>query len=472
MTMYLTIFGKPRYLGLVVEDEAAGEIFYAGDQLLVESSRGLEIAVVAGLITETQESQYRSIDNRQEGQPSSDSGLQNVNFIHRVTAGELAQEEQNRQEEDQVLIRAREILSLHTLDMKLVDVEFLNDRRKLYLYFTSEQRVDFRAYVRDLAREFKTRIELRQIGVRDEAKVVRGLGSCGKPCCCSYWLQRFMPIGIRMVKEQNLALNPSKISGLCGRLMCCMSFEQDNYHELWNVLPAQGSKIKTKDGTYILLGVDISKKLCHVKGPESEIFVPVEEFPRFKETILAGIPWNQDDQNGVKIAERGEMLPPLNAFKDGVGEQSGVNTCDDSCENCRVCLSEKKKLPKIAESIQSLSEKLEKTGEEDGGKSHHRRRKNRRAVSDENKKKKPTQSFPMLRTKTKDRVTLSTPKNASEEKTIAQQNFYPVKVIENVRAKNEMKKTTLHSRAHRDGLGLDEVQKPSGDKNSAVEKEQ
>lgn len=317
--MYLTIFGKPRYLGLIVaEDE---EHFEKGDRLLVESSRGLEIAIIAGEITEHQKEMYRSIDNRQDGQPSSDSGLQNLTFIRRVDARDLENEAKNRDDEGSVLIKAREVLSNHDLDMKLVDVEYMNDRKKLFLYFTSEQRVDFRAYVRDLAREFRTRIELRQIGVRDEAKVVKGIGACGRRCCCSYWLQRFMPIGIRMVKEQNLALNPTKISGLCGRLMCCMSFEQSTYHELWKTLPAHGAKIKTEEGNWVLLGVNLATKTCSIHGPEGTVNIPVGMYQSFKETILSGQKWSNEahglDEKGRPLSERrDEDFPEIPYFKN------------------------------------------------------------------------------------------------------------------------------------------------------------
>ncbi len=301
--MYLTIFGKPRYLGLVV---AENEIeFQKGDQLLVESSRGLEIALIAGEVTERQEALYRSIDNRQEGQSNDDSGLQNVTYLRRALPEDFEKEKINRVDEEAALITARRVQSRHDLNMKLVDVEYMNDRKKLFLYFTSEQRVDFRAYVRDLAREFRTRIELRQIGVRDESKVVKGLGACGRVCCCSYWLQRFMPIGIKMVKEQNLALNPTKISGLCGRLMCCMSYEQNTYHELWKNLPSHGAKIKTEQGTWVLTGVDLAAGTCSVQGPEGTVNIPVSLYKQFKETLLAGNSWSNEEHG---LDEKGRSL--------------------------------------------------------------------------------------------------------------------------------------------------------------------
>lgn len=301
--MYLTIFGKPRYLGLVTIED--GSQFEKGDLLLVESSRGVETAIVAGEITDRQESLYRSIDSKQDGQTANDSGLQNIAFIRKAIESDLSAERENRIEEDNVLVIARQVLSRHDLDMKLVDVEYMIDRKKLFLYFTSDQRVDFRAYVRDLAREFRTRIELRQIGVRDEAKVVKGLGACGRICCCSYWLQRFMPIGIKMVKEQNLALNPAKISGLCGRLMCCMSYEQENYHKLWARLPSHGAKIKTEQGTWVLAGVDLSANSCTIHGPEGNVCVNVDLYQKFKETVQAGGDWNNEDYG---CDEKGRIL--------------------------------------------------------------------------------------------------------------------------------------------------------------------
>lgn len=318
--MYLTIFGKPRYLGLLTGENE--QEFERGERILIESSRGMEIAVVADEITERQEGLYRSIDNRQEGQSNGDSGLQGVTFLKKVGQPELESEDENRSDEETALVTARQILSHHDLNIKLVDVEYMLDRKKLFLYFTSEQRVDFRAYVRDLAREFRTRIELRQIGVRDEAKVVKGIGACGRVCCCSYWLHRFSPIGIKMVKEQNLALNPTKISGLCGRLMCCMSFEQENYRELWKKLPSHASKIKTEQGTWVLIGVDLASQSCLLHGPGGNVSVPVAKFAKFRETVLAGGVWSDDD-----------------AGPGAHGAENGAAGCDafaGSCERCAI----------------------------------------------------------------------------------------------------------------------------------------
>lgn len=156
--------------------------------------------------------------------------------------------EANKQKEKDALRLCGERVSKHKMDMKLIDVEYAFDGNKIIFYFTAEGRVDFRELVKDLASVFKTRIELRQIGVRDEAKKIGGLGPCGRPCCCSEFLGDFQPVSIKMAKEQNLSLSPTKISGLCGRLMCCLNYEQEHYHTMRRKLPRLGSSVKTPDG--------------------------------------------------------------------------------------------------------------------------------------------------------------------------------------------------------------------------------
>lgn len=324
MSMYLTIFGKPRYLGLMQHDDPH---LVRGEWIVVETMRGLELSLVGGSLSTEQEERYRlscredSVDGHVKG---GEPTLQEVAFVRETAGEDLKAAEECRADEDQVLVSARNILRDHGLPMKLVDVEFILDKKKLFFYFTSEQRVDFRAYVRDLAKEFKTRIELRQIGVRDEAKAIRGLGPCGSPCCCSYWLHRFTPICIRMVKEQNLALNPTKISGICGRLMCCMSFEHPIYNALWKSLPNPGSKIPSPDGTYILDGVDLSMEAIRIRCPGGKsVLVKVSDFPRFKETVLDGRPWEDDTtkEREYQPARRGSERQPVS--RDSVFRRPG-----------------------------------------------------------------------------------------------------------------------------------------------------
>ncbi|WP_163539391.1 stage 0 sporulation family protein [Gracilibacillus sp. YIM 98692] len=158
----------------------------------------------------------------------------------------------------------------HKLDMNLVDVEYTFDRNKVIFYFTADGRVDFRNLVKDLASVFKTRIELRQIGVRDEAKLLGGIGPCGRMLCCSTFLGDFEPVSIKMAKDQNLSLNPSKISGLCGRLMCCLKYENDDYETAKRELPDLGEEIKTGYGQGKVVGLNILERLIQVEIPEKE----------------------------------------------------------------------------------------------------------------------------------------------------------------------------------------------------------
>lgn len=156
-------------------------------------------------------------------------------------------------------------IKAHNLSMKLIDVEYTFDRNKIIFYFTAEGRVDFRELVKDLASVFRTRIELRQIGVRDEAKILGGIGPCGRPLCCSTWLGDFEPVSIKMAKDQNLSLNPTKISGLCGRLMCCLKYEHDNYESVKTELPKVGSHVMTTMGAGKVVGLKVDDHMVQVK---------------------------------------------------------------------------------------------------------------------------------------------------------------------------------------------------------------
>lgn len=309
MSIYLATFGKLRYLGLA---EIADEELAESRWVLLRTVRGLEMGRLGGPLSQEQEAKYRASCLGENGEQARgpEPMLQEVEFVANAGPEDMENYRRCRSDEERALVRAREILlEQDGLQMKLVDVEYMLDRRKLFFYFTSEQRVDFRAYVRDLARDFHTRIEMRQIGVRDEARVVKGIGPCGRPCCCSYWLHDFTPICIRMVKEQKLALNPTKISGICGRLMCCMAYEHETYGALWKGLPGPGSKIRTENGTYVLESVDLATERVQVRTPFGRVAaVPVADFQDFRAAVLRGEEWG-DEETLPRPAGAGRRFP-------------------------------------------------------------------------------------------------------------------------------------------------------------------
>ncbi len=176
---------------------------------------------------------------------------------------------ENKKKEEEALPKCQAQIEHHSLNMKLVGAEYTFDRSKIVFYFTSDERVDFRELVKDLAAIFRTRIELRQIGVRDEAKLKGGIGPCGRSFCCTSFLEEFAPVSIRMAKGQNLSLNPTKISGVCGRLMCCLRYEMSAYEEAREEMPLQGKDVLTPDGEGQVAGTDPAKKTVRVKLRES-----------------------------------------------------------------------------------------------------------------------------------------------------------------------------------------------------------
>lgn len=177
--------------------------------------------------------------------------------IRAATPEDKEEDKKNKEKEKEAFAICGEKIAKHGLDMKLIDVEITFDHNKLIFYFTSDGRVDFRELVKELASIFKTRIELRQIGVRDEAKMLNGIGICGRPLCCATFLGDFQPVSIKMAKEQNLSLNPTKISGICGRLMCCLKYEEDVYEELNKKLPNVGDIISTPEGDGEILSTNV-----------------------------------------------------------------------------------------------------------------------------------------------------------------------------------------------------------------------
>ncbi len=191
-------------------------------------------------------------------------------IIRAATEKDMKIVEQNRQKEISAAKICQEKILAHKLDMKLVDVECTFDNNKLLFYFTADNRVDFRELVKDLASVFRTRIELRQIGVRDEAKMLGGLGVCGRPFCCKTFLTDFQPVSIKMAKEQGLSLNPTKISGTCGRLMCCLKYEQDFYEEQLKITPKVGAYVKTPDFRGYVEEVNVLTGMLKVKPEKSD----------------------------------------------------------------------------------------------------------------------------------------------------------------------------------------------------------
>ncbi len=219
--------GKVYYFG------PNGMTFQKGDKAIVETARGLECGEV-------------TTENSDVPDESIVAPLKPV--IRHATKEDLATVEQNREKEKKAFQICEEKIARHGLDMKLVDVEYTFDSSKILFYFTADGRVDFRELVKDLAGIFRTRIELRQIGVRDGAKKLGGFGICGRPFCCNTFLGEFQPVSIKMAKEQGMSLNPVKISGTCGRLMCCLKYEQDTYEHLLRHTPKVGAIVETVEG--------------------------------------------------------------------------------------------------------------------------------------------------------------------------------------------------------------------------------
>lgn len=221
-----------------------------GSGVIVETSQGVEFAeVVIGT---------RDVTDAEIVAPLKE-------ILRIATPKDIEQAEQNRRREKEAAALAEEKIRKHGLDMKLVRVEYGFDGSKIVFYFTSEGRVDFRELVKDLAAAFKTRIELRQIGARDEAKMLGGLGPCGLPCCCNQFLSEFQPVSIKMAKEQGLSLNPSKISGLCGRLMCCLKYEQNHYELTRKLLPKIGTEVRCRDGVGRVCELNMLRERVKVK---------------------------------------------------------------------------------------------------------------------------------------------------------------------------------------------------------------
>jgi cell fate regulator YaaT (PSP1 superfamily) len=251
-----------------VRFKEAGKIYYfdPGDlnidlnsYVIVETARGVEYGKVV-------------ISNREVPDESIVAPLKKV--IRIATAEDAKHAEENIRKEKEAFDICLQKIKDHNLDMKLVDVEYTFDNNKVLFYFTADGRVDFRELVKDLAAVFKTRIELRQIGVRDESKMMGGIGICGRVLCCNSFLGEFQPVSIKMAKEQGLSLNPTKISGACGRLMCCLKYEQEAYDSVLCRVPKIGAIVETPEGQGVVMEINVLKEIVKVKldkGNETDL---------------------------------------------------------------------------------------------------------------------------------------------------------------------------------------------------------
>ena len=231
---------------------------HTGEYVIVETARGVECGeVVQGV--------------RELADAAVPKALKPITRM--ADSVDIRRMRQNREDEKRAFHTCQECIARHGLEMKLVEAEYTLDRSKIMFYFTADGRVDFRELVKDLAGIFHTRIELRQIGVRDESKMLGGLGLCGQPFCCSRFLKNFQPVSIKMAKEQGLSLNPAKISGSCGRLMCCLAYEQKSYEYLNSITPQVGSIVRTPDGEGTVIEVNVVAGTLKVRS-NVEILAP------------------------------------------------------------------------------------------------------------------------------------------------------------------------------------------------------
>ena len=268
----------------------AGHIYYFApgkaeyiynEKVLVESQQSKQLATVA-----IPKKTVDSDDLPEDLKP----------ILNKATANDLEKEQKNLADAEAAKSIANEKIRAHDLKMKLVRVEYTFDRSKMIFYFTADGRIDFRELVKDLAAIFRTRIELRQIGVRDEAIILGGIGPCGRLLCCSTFLGDFMPVSIKMAKDQGLSLNPVKISGLCGRLMCCLKYENDEYEAAKKELPDYGKEVITQDGKGKVVGLNLLSRIVKVRLHWREIAADYD-YEEIKEAT-AKVAAEKGDQNG------------------------------------------------------------------------------------------------------------------------------------------------------------------------------
>nr|QGT51285.1 stage 0 sporulation protein [uncultured Firmicutes bacterium] len=296
----------------------AGKIYYfspqghslrIGDKVIVETSRGVELGTV-------------SIQNRNIPDEEIQEPLKPI--LRLAEEKDFEQLKRNKEKEREAFTVANEEIARHGLDMKLIRVEYTFDGSKILFYFTADGRVDFRELVKSLAGIFRTRIELRQIGVRDEAKHLGALGICGRFLCCSSYLNDFQPVSIKMAKEQGLSLNPTKISGVCGRLMCCLQYEQEAYEAALKEVPRVGTTVSTDDGTGVVTETNVLKRTMKVRieKPEGTTF---GQYTVDEVTVLRG-------GKGQKAEDSSKSDTQTEAQKPEKQTQSDENNNDKSAK--------------------------------------------------------------------------------------------------------------------------------------------
>ncbi|MBW6509255.1 MAG: stage 0 sporulation family protein [Desulfuromonadales bacterium] len=278
-------------------DFAAGDLQLAlGTKVVVETERGRALGTVVSAPRDT---------------PSDEAPPKLKSVLRLATEADLAMAAGNNEKEKEAVAYCRQRIRQRGLDMKLVRAEYLFDGSKVLFYFTADGRIDFRDLVRDLAQQLRTRIEMRQIGVRDEAKLVGGLGVCGRELCCSSYLRDFAPVSVKMAKAQGLALNPTKISGQCGRLLCCLAYEYENYNEMRKKLPKLGKKVTLRTGTAEVVSLDILQQAVTLSCPGGErCRMQIEALQH--EIALAANPQPADILESPALAKKQSMSPQDN----------------------------------------------------------------------------------------------------------------------------------------------------------------
>ena len=297
-----------RKVGKIYYFDPSGQDIPEGTPVIVETVRGVEYGTTA--------IPNRNVDN---------IDIPVKKIIRIATEADILQEEANRKREEDAVGICLEKIKQHGLDMHLVDVEMTFDLNKIIFYFTAEGRVDFRELVKSLASVFRVRIELRQIGVRDEAKILNGMGICGRTLCCATFLDEFQPVSIKMAKDQGLSLNPTKISGVCGRLMCCLKYEEETYEHLNRNLPQVGDWVHTNDGGGEVLSVNVLRQLAKIavkKNKQDDPNVgmyPIDEIKIFPHQ--RGSDRINSDRGGSNRAE-------------AEGAQCGKVCNNEACDSC------------------------------------------------------------------------------------------------------------------------------------------